>query len=138
MKMRTLVALMAIFLVASCKNSQQASSEPGGEKSMVEPTVQDGNWESSRSASDTYTLFYEVKDDVQNPKIRKAFYIVDASGEKVYENAIYGGYVKWLDATKVEYFSPPGVMPANSSKDDFIMIYDLESGKTYKKSSVKN
>lgn len=131
----TSIFFIIIGFAFGCKNAKQPSSED----SEVDNSVisSQGSWKSVKNETADYILYYEVKEDVKNPKTEQKFYVTDVTGNKIFESEVYGGYVKWYDATKVEYFSPPGVMPSNMEKDDFIMIYDIVEDKAFKKSNLK-
>lgn len=127
------IILVAAFIVEGCKQSKNISSE-----SKSTSTMEDG-WKKTPNSKNNYFLYVEVvEESAQNPVVKKRFYIADEEGNKVFEESIYGGYVKWVDDTKVEYFNTPGVIPADYNKNDFIMIYDIEKGKSYTKSAEKN
>jgi len=128
--MKILATVIIALAFVACKNTKQAANDK-----IQSIEVADG-WEASESEGGDYVLHYQNIEDVSNPRLKKEFYILDAKGEKVFESSTYGGYVKWLDATKVEYFSPPGVMNPNDSKDDLIMIYDIEKKMSYSKSEL--
>lgn len=85
-----------------------------------------------------YTLFYAEKEaDLSNPSSEINFYVLDKKCNKVYEGLVHGGYVKWYDATRLEYFNIPGMMPENMSREDFTTIYDLKNQKGFKLSDLK-
>ena len=132
MRVLTLVLFVVSFL-GGCKQSKQVTAE-----SKNTTTIENG-WEKTPNAKSNYFLYVEVvKDDVKNPRAKRQFYVADADGNKVIEESIYGGYVKWVDDLKVEYFSTPGVLPSNHNKSDYIMIYDIMKEESYVKSSDKN
>lgn len=138
------IIIPVLVLLAACKNTQTTSQTTAPEppaKDMADATgdAQDGDWERVKNANGQYTLNYEKKKtDVKQPRTTVNFYVTDSNSKKLYEGTIYGGYVKWYDSTKVEFFSPPGTMPADSSIDDYAMIYDIVMDKTYKKSSLRD
>jgi len=132
-----LYIVLGLSFATGCKPSKQVTSDDKkmDEKSPVEKGM-GGDWEITSNEDGGYLLYVEkVMVDVKNPNKKRVFYISDTEENKVFEGAVYGGYVKWVSNFQVEYFSPPGVMPSNMDKDDFIMIYDIEKGTSYKKSS---
>jgi|GEM_PF-6887094 len=62
-----------------------------------------------------------------------SFYILDKSGEKVFEKVIDSGYTNWYSDQAIEYYQNPGMPSTEISKNDLIMIYDIESGLTKSK-----
>ncbi len=129
--MKIALVILSFVLIVGCKNTQQSKSND-----QIVLSQEGSNWKKVENETGTYTLYYQDIDDVQNPKLKKDFYISDASGKRVFENSIYGGYVKWYDATKIEFFSPPGVMPPDKEKDDLVLIYDLVEKQSYSKSKL--
>jgi len=129
--MRHLLIIALLVSFAACKNAQQNQASD----KVSTPEVQEG-WNSVESEGGAYKLYFQNINDVANPRLEKKFYLTDADGNKIYESSTYGGYVKWLDATKLEYFSPPGVMPPDKEKDDLVMIYDIEKETSYPKSQL--
>jgi len=136
--MKNLIYLiLGISFFVGCKSSKQVASDKKNMdvKRLIEKD-KEGEWEITSNEDGGYFLYVEkVILDVRNPNQKRMFYISDAEENKVFEASVYGGYVKWASNFQVEYFSPPGVMPSNADKDDFIMIYDIEKGTSYKKSS---
>lgn len=128
MKIQILILVIASLLLG-CKNAQQNSSAAG------EMAESNERWDQQKSENGDYIL-YQDKQDVQNPMLKRDFFIENTSGEKLYEGSIVGGYVQWYDNAKIEFFSPPGVMPEGATKDDYVMIYDLDTKTTYKKSTL--
>ena len=127
------VVLTLLVAIAGCKQSKQVASE-SKEVSIIE----DG-WKKTPNANRDYFLYLEVLDEgAENSAAKRSFYIADADGNKIYEESIYGGYVKWIDSSKVEYFSTPGALPPSRSKEDFIMIYDLETEEVTTKETSNN
>ncbi|MEQ9467667.1 MAG: hypothetical protein RLN88_09655 [Ekhidna sp.] len=133
--MRFLIAFFfCISFTLGCKNSKQTVTKETDTKAKADLQ---SDWEKVENESGAYVLYYMSIVDQNNTSPKRDFYIEDQNGNKVFESSVYGGYVKWYDASKVEYFSTPGVMPSNMEKDDFIMIYDIDTGESYKKSSLK-
>lgn len=86
-----------------------------------------------------YMLFYVEKGaDLSNPSSEIRFHVLDKKCNKVYEGLIHGGYVKWYDANRLEYFNMPGIMSEDMTREDFVIIYDLKKQQEIKLSELKN
>lgn len=137
---KTTLLLIVFASILSCKST--ARSPQDVKTDMTQPVfdnLNDQEWIKEANESGSYVLVRQVVDDPQNPGARVSFYVLDSnSNEKMFESSINGGYVKWFDDTRIEFFSPPGMMPSTMSKDDFVTIYDVEKETSVKKSELKN
>lgn len=128
--------ILILIVLDGCKPSKQTISVDKSEIDQINQSTEDHNWHITTNEAGDYMLYVEAKSqDKKKPHVRRQFYITNKLNDKVFEGIIYGGYVKWITDNKVEYFSPPGIMPATSEKDDFIMIYDIKEDRSYVKSS---
>ncbi len=51
----------------------------------------------------------------------------------VLEDKIEGGSVSWASKNEIEVFRTPGIVRKDQSRDDFITLYNVETGKSYPK-----
>jgi len=139
--MRPLIILIfAALFVKGCKHTKQVAYETNSIESNSESLIdKELGWRKLPNKTGDYVLYIEiVEENIKVTQLKRTFYIKNAKGEKIFEDSIYGGYVKWNDDSKIEYFNTPGVIPPNYDKDDFITIFDVNKGISYPKSSEDN
>lgn len=135
------VCIVFLIVVDGCKSSSGAASQTESQvldtvTTMANVSELPDEWQRKACNSGKYFLFFDGGKSVSNPLARKDFYVEDKEGNRIYEGFTNGGYVKWYDNTKIEFFNPPGVVRREESQADFVTIYDVETGKSFKKSNL--
>ncbi|QSE97288.1 hypothetical protein [Fulvivirga lutea] len=121
--MKKIILFCSLLLVFSCNSSNTSSSG-----------MQDNSETRSKiilSPDKEYTL-------VINPATYGVnHFSVVKDKLKVYEDSYESGYVKWYDSHRLEIFKTPGIIPPSKNKNDFIIIYDVESKKSKTKTEIE-
>ncbi|MEP0365997.1 MAG: hypothetical protein ABJN36_10950 [Cyclobacteriaceae bacterium] len=133
MKNLLILSITLIFAFA-CKTSQKGGLTLEEVKKSLQTEendeiICDGN------ESQTFELCQTNLNDSQVDALRKFLIYEKSSGKVVLEKSVVGGYVKWVDDTKVEFYTVPGIIKDGQSKNDFIKIYDVATGQTVGKTT---
>ncbi len=128
--MRILLVLTLIFIL-SCRGSKQYSSE----QARIDLGLEEGREVTCKpNQSGTYDLC--TSGEVNKVESALVFLIYNKSEQKVvFDASVVAGYVKWISDIEVEYYSAPGIVSTAQSKEDFIWIYNTQTGETIRKSA---
>ncbi|MFY0601683.1 MAG: hypothetical protein JXR03_18565 [Cyclobacteriaceae bacterium] len=130
--MKSLAGVFFVFLIVfSCKTAEKKMTLEEVKKRLI--TELNDQVSCQSNGSNTFELCQTDLNDSQVDDLRK-FLVIDKKSDKVvFEKSVSGGYVKWIDDSKIEFYSVPGIMKEGQSKSDFVKIYDLQSNKIIKK-----
>lgn len=129
-----LILSVTLFFAFACKTSQKGGMTLEDVKKSLQTEendeiICDGN------ESQTFELCQTNLNDSQVDALRKFLIYEKSTGKVVFEKSVSGGYVKWIDDTKVEFYSVPGIIKEGESKKDFIKTYDVSTGQVSDKVS---
>jgi len=76
----------------------------------------------------------ETEGSSLQPRNRVSYLVVEINTSGiVLEDKIEGGSVSWASKNEIEVFRTPGIVRKDQSRDDFITLYNVETGKSYPK-----
>lgn len=80
----------------------------------------------------------EIKGTPKQPRNTLSYLVIKIKDNSTaLENKIEGGTVNWYDNTEIEVYRTPGIMRDDQSRDDFVTLYNVETGKSYPKKNVE-
>ena len=137
MKINVLI-LLAALTISGCTSIKVSSIATNGESSYKELAssklgVSDPIY--LLSESNTYVLcIKDVKGTVQQPRNLLSFVVIKMDDNKVVlEENVEGGTVDWFSDNSIQVFRTPGIMRDDQTRDDFITLYNVETGISSKK-----
>ncbi len=130
-------SFVLLLLVVSCgasKSSNSNQEEKTAYKKIALTKLGD-NITYVLNETKTYVLcIKETKGTVQQPRNSIKYLVVKISDNAVaLESTVDGGTVKWYNLKMVQVYQTPGIMRDDQTKDDFITLYNVETGKSYPK-----
>jgi len=138
MKINALIILIAYFTASGCASSKVSSvdtKDVSNYEKLAISTLASENVTHTMNSNKTYVLSTnEVKGTLEQPRNSLSFVVIKINENKVVlEQKIEGGNVNWLNYTEIEVFRTPGIMRDDQTRDDFITIYNVETGLSYPK-----
>lgn len=134
-KLSTYIVL--VLLLASCGASKKGNStQVNGNKYIELASEKLGDKVIYKmNESKTYVLcISEIKGTVHQPRNTLSYMVINIKDNDVaLEDKIDGGTVKWSGDGEIEVFRTPGIMRDDQTRDDFITLYNIETGKSYPK-----
>ncbi|MEO0553568.1 MAG: hypothetical protein AAF149_10240 [Bacteroidota bacterium] len=125
------LSILILMLAFSCKSLNNGRKYEGlAYERYGEGTVFHKNGDNS-----LILCINETKGSTKNPQNAIDFFVFcTAKDSIIYSDYISPGSVSWFSDNQIELFYLPGVMPQGKTRDDFVYIYDLETGIKTRKS----
>lgn len=133
--------IVLIAFITSCGASKSSNSTQAAEstyqKLATEKLGEDLTF--TMNKAETYVLcISDVKGDVHQPRNLLSYMVIKVKDNSIaLEDKIDGGNVKWSNDFEIEVFRTPGIMRDDQTRDDFITMYNVESGKSYPKKNTE-
>ncbi len=140
--MRKIVLYIAlVILMTNCKTSKISANTPSSTESYKElVTGKLGNdvlYLTNKTNSHVLCI-HETKGTSQQPRNKTSFLVVKIDTNSiVFEDYVENSTVGWASKYEVEVFKIPGMVRKDQSRDDFVTIYNVESGKSYPKKNTE-
>ena len=138
---KSIIYTFLVLFIASCGTSKVGNSTQVEEGAYKEKATEMLGKDVAFSMNDSksYVLcLNEIKGTPEQPRNTISFVVINMNDNSVaLENKIEGGTVKWADNLMIEIFRTPGIMRDDQSRDDFITLYNVETGKSYPKKNVE-
>ncbi len=128
---------LVLLILSNCKSVQKHDNSMDEVKSILE-SVDGGEFDCIDNASGSFTLCSNrLKEDPLKPNQLLKFLVLNKESNKIiYSNSVTGGYVKWMDNEKLEFYSQPGIIPEGKSQNDYIKVYNVVTEKLITKSNL--
>lgn len=135
-KITTIYILLAL-VVSSCgvsKNSNSAQADNSKYMQLVTEKLGE-HVNCTMNEDETYQLcISETKGTVQQPRNSMKYIIIKLSDNSVVlESTVDGGTVDWYNQKMIQVYQTPGIMREDQTRDDFITLYNVETGKSFPK-----
>lgn len=138
---KTIVYSLVILLAVSCSSSKISVITPDTAQSYKEVVENKLGKEVLfiKNKPNTYVLcITETKVTVQQPRNKIRYVVVKIDNTSiVVEDSLENGSVNWSSKNELEIFRNPGIVRKDQSRNDFITLYNVESGKSYPKKNTE-
>lgn len=138
--MKTLIGYLSLMLfIVSCgatktSNSYQEADEKY--KELATEKLGDGVSYVLNDSKRHVLCISEAKGTVKQPRNMLSYMVIKISDNtSVLENKVDGGTVRWSNDSEIEVYIIPGIMRHDQTSDDYTTIYNVESGKSRKKTA---
>lgn len=141
--MRTaLIYITLIILLASCGTSKKGSNSTQANEDKYKAIATDKFGEDVTFATNDPKSFVlctsEVKGTVHQPRNTLSYMMIRlVDNTIVLEDKLDGATVNWYSETEIEVYRTPGIMRDDQTRDDFITLYNVETGKSYPKKNTE-
>jgi len=130
--------VILVFLLPSCgalKTSNLTQVDESKYRRLAMEKLGEEDVTFTINGADTYVLCTsEVKGTVQQPRNNINYLVINLSDNTiVLENRVNGGTVSWYNEKIIQVYLTPGVIRKDQTRDDFITLYNVETGKSYPK-----
>jgi len=136
MKKTSVYIIIALF-ITSCgasKNNSAAQNDKGNYKKLAVEKLGESITYSMNEAESYVLCMSEVKGTVKQPRNQISYVIIRVDNNRIsLEDKIDGGTVRWYNEKMIEVFRTPGIMRGDQTRDDFITLYNVETGNSYPK-----
>lgn len=138
---KSIIYTFLVLFIASCGASKVGNTAQVGESTYKEKATEilGKDLAFTKNDSKSYVLCVnEIKGTPKQPRNTISFVVINLNNNSVaLENKIEGGTVKWSDNLEVEIYRTPGIMRDDQTREDFITLYNVETGKSYPKKNVE-
>lgn len=138
---RALIFIALVTFIASCGASKFSNSTQTVDDKYKELASGKLGEDVSFTMNDakTYVLCVsEIKGTVNQPRNMLSYMVIKISDNSaVLDNKVDGGTVEWFSETEIEVYLTPGIMRDDQTRDDFITLYNVESGESRKKKNTE-
>lgn len=138
---KLIIYTFLVLFITSCGVSKVSNSSQKFDDNYKKIATEklEGDIIYAMNEANTYVLCVnEIKGTPEQPRNTISFVVINMIDNSVaLENKIEGGTVKWSGNLIIEIFRTPGIMRDDQSRDDFVTIYNVETGKSYPKKNVE-
>ena len=134
--MNRLLVFFVLTYITSCASSSTSTSSQGeGEYKEVATKALGDNVEYKLNDSKTFVLCVnEVSGTVKQPRNSLSYLVINLKDNSIsLENKVDGGTVSWYKDNLLQVYLTPGTMRDDQTRDDFITLYNVETGKSFPK-----
>lgn len=138
---KLIIYTFLVLFITSCGVSKVSNSSQKFDDNYKKIATEklEGDIIYAMNEANTYVLCVnEIKGTPEQPRNTISFVVINMIDNSVaLENKIEGGTVKWSGNLIIEIFRTPGIMRDDQSRDDFVTLYNVETGKSYPKKNVE-
>lgn len=128
------IVLMIALISCGSRSGSNSSSIAGDYKSIATKKLGE-DVEYFFNDEKTYVLCtYEVAGSSQQPRNSIYYLVINVNDNSiVLENRVEGGTVSWYNEKMIQEYVAPGIIRKDQTMDDFITLFNVETGKSYPK-----
>lgn len=129
--------MLIIGSAVSCRSTQNANSikSEGNEYEQLAKNKLGEDVTFISNEDNSFVLcIAETKGTTKQPRNSIKYVVIKTSSNTIsFENTVNGGSVKWYNQKMIQVYLTPGIMRKDQTRDDFITLYNVETGKSYPK-----
>lgn len=132
--------IFVFAFLASCGSSNSGNSTQGAQSyKTVAAKALGENVEFTMNDAKAFVLCVkEVKGTPEQPRNSLSYAVVKvADNAIVLENKVDGGTVSWYNEQMIQLYITPGIMRDDQTRDDFITLYNVKTGKSFPKNKME-
>ncbi len=137
MVLKILIFIVLGVTVISCGSAKLSASTPDSTetyKKVVVNKLGEGVLYIANKSNSYVLCIKETKGSSLQPRNNINYLVIKLSDNTIaLENKVDGGTVNWFSETEIEVYRTPGIMRDDQTRDDFITLYNVETGKSYPK-----
>ncbi len=135
--LKILIFIVLGVTVISCGSAKLSASTPDSTetyKKVVVNKLGEGVLYIANKSNSYMLCIKETKGSSLQPRNNINYLVINLSDNTiVLENRVNGGTVSWYNEKMIQVYLTPGVIRKDQTRDDFITLYNVETGKSYPK-----